>query len=141
MKTNRTVLLFFVVGIAAGAMLVLLGALFNDSVGKTWAGACFGAGAGLVGLCTSRLVISLVYRKHPDAALKIAVEEKDERNVAIREKADAQVNRILTFVLPAATLVFVLMNVELAVTLAMCGIVLLQAFLAIFFNIRYGKRM
>lgn len=141
MKINKKKLVFYIVGIVAGIALVLTGVLLRDRAAKEVVGICAGLGTGVFGMFVSNLITMLIETKNPEAVRIKKIAVNDERNAAIRDKAGARANRALSVVLPVVTMIFALMNVELAVTLIMCGVILLQAFVSIYYNDYYSKRM
>ncbi len=68
------------------------------------------------------------------------IELKDERNIAIGQKAKAKAYDLMLFVYGALLLAFVLMRVELYILLALVAAYLLLAFMIYYIN-KYQKEM
>jgi hypothetical protein len=141
MGTNRKKAVLYGLGIGLGIALALAGMFFKDEAQKTLSGVCIGLGAGLFGMFVANLVTLLIESRHPETARAKNIETNDERNTAIRDKAGSKANKALALVLPVITIVFVFLQVDLAVTLIMCALILLQASLGIYYTGYYNKRM
>lgn len=132
----------YVLGIIAGIALVIAGAFFKDAEIKGLMGICIGVGAGLIGMFVANLIILRIETKHPQAFVQKKIEEKDERNRMIWDKTRAKANTIIMMgVMPILTLVFVLIDTELYVILAMVGLILLNAGLYIGYSNYYNNRL
>jgi hypothetical protein len=132
----------YVLGIIAGIALVIAGAFFKDAEIKGLMGICIGVGAGLIGMFVANLIILRIETKHPQAFVQKKIEEKDERNRMIWDKTRAKANTIIMMaVMPILTLVFVLIDAELYVILAMVGLILLNAGLYIGYSKYYNNRL
>ena len=139
MKKN---ILISVCGLAAGIVLILL-AVFVFTGSTPLKGACYGIGAALLVLSAGNLVGASVKKavETPETLKIQEIEEHDERNIRIRERAGWNTVRIFTPVLCACTLVSALAGAEVYVTFAACGLVLLVAGLSIGSQIYYDKRL
>lgn len=132
----------YILGIIAGIALVIAGAFFKDAEIKGLMGICIGVGAGLIGMFVANLIILRIETKHPQAFVQKKIEEKDERNRMIWDKTRAKANTIIMMaVMPILTLVFVLIDAELYVILAMVGLILLNAGLYIGYSNYYNNRL
>ena len=132
----------YVLGIIAGIALVIAGAFFKDAEIKGLMGISIGVGAGLIGMFVANLIILRIETKHPQAFVQKKIEEKDERNRMIWDKTRAKANTIIMMdVMPILTLVFVLIDTELYVILAMVGLILLNAGLYIGYSNYYNNRL
>ncbi|MFA5605469.1 MAG: hypothetical protein WC970_06360, partial [Dehalococcoidales bacterium] len=117
-------------------------AFFKDAEIKGLMGICIGVGAGLIGMFVANLIILRIETKHPQAFVQKKIEEKDERNRMIWDKTRAKANTIIMMaVMPILTLVFVLIDTELYVILAMVGLILLNAGLYIGYSNYYNNRL
>jgi len=135
-------ILISVCGLAVGIILILL-AVFVFTGSNTLNGACYGLGAALLVLSAGNLVGASVKKavETPEVLKIQAVEEHDERNIRIRERAGWNAVRIFTPVLCAFTLVSALAGAEVYVTFAACGLVILITALTIGSQIYYDKRL
>jgi uncharacterized membrane protein len=90
----------------------------------------------------SNLVTLRIETKNPEAFVQKKIQEKDERNIIVKNKAGAKANSIIMMIIvPIITLVFVLINVELYDTLTMVGLILLNAGLYIGYFNYYNNRL
>ena len=69
------------------------------------------------------------------------VEENDERNIRIRERAGFRTSQVTLGVLCVCALTSAFANFELYVTLIFVGLILLQGILSVGFQMYYGKRI
>ena len=119
----------YILGILAGMALAVGGGFLRDEELKALSGVCIGVGAGLFGMSVANLVTYRMRASHPEVFAKKDIEVNDERNTIVRDKAGAKVNGILMIILAVITLVFVLLDVELYVSLTLAGLILLQGVL------------
>jgi hypothetical protein len=141
MKTGTKQLLY-IIGIIAGIALVIAGIFFKDAELKGLMGVCVGVGAGLIGMFVANLITLSIETKHPIAFVQKKIEEQDERNRMIWDKTRAKANTIIMMaIMPILTLVFVLVDAELYVILAMVGLILLNAGLYIGYFNYYNNRL
>lgn len=134
--------LLYILGIIAGIALVIIGIFFKDAELKGLMGVCVGVGAGLIGMFVSNLITLRIETKHPEAFIQKNIEVNDERNTIIRNKAKAKANNIIMLaIMPILTLVFILVDTELYVTLTMVGLILLNPILYLVYSNYYNKRM
>ena len=132
----------YILGIIAGIALVIAGIFLKDAQLKGLMGVCLGVGAGLIGMFTANLITLRIESKHPKAFIKKNIEVNDERNIIVKDKAGAKANSIIMMmIVPIITLVFVLINVELYVTLTMVGLILLNVGLYIGYFNYYNNRL
>lgn len=77
-----------ILGILCGACLVLAAVVLGEQVPKGMGGALFGTGGALMGLGVSGIAMDVIWRRMSEEERREAERgERDERNVAIREKA------------------------------------------------------
>ena len=77
-----------ILGVICGACLVLAAVVLGEQVPKGMGGALFGTGGALMGLGVSGIAMDVVWRRMSEEERREAERgERDERNVAIREKA------------------------------------------------------
>lgn len=77
-----------ILGILCGACLVLAAVVLGEQVPKGMGGALFDTGGALMGLGVSGIAMDVIWRRMSEDERREAERgERDERNVAIREKA------------------------------------------------------
>ena len=69
------------------------------------------------------------------------IEENDERNIALRDRAEAKAYRIMLPVFGALLFAFGLMNVELRIILLLVAAYLFICGCSIFYSVKYRKEM
>lgn len=136
---KKTVLygIFLILGIVLMALSLVLEGHISDSVGGTM----MGVGAGALGYCGSNLMMLRRQRKDPAAMHQAEIEAKDERNVAIRRRAQAVSGEVLQWVVMAAAFLSIGLDAPLWVTLAAVGVFLAKCVLELWLMVRYQREM
>ena len=125
----------------AGAALLLLGLLLGDRVSDAMGGMLFGAGSGLAAMGISRLLTARYDARHPQQARRSEIEQRDERNVAIRRRAQAVAGEALQWAVLAAAWISVGLGAPLWVTLAAVGVFVAKSVLELCLILRYQREM
>lgn len=77
-----------ILGVICGACLVLAAVVLGEQIPKGMSGILFGTGGALMGLGVAGIAMDVVWRRMSEEERReVQRGEKDERNVAIREKA------------------------------------------------------
>lgn len=77
-----------ILGVICGACLVLAAVVLGEQIPKGMSGVLFGTGGALMGLGVAGIAMDVVWRRMSEEERReVERGEKDERNVAIREKA------------------------------------------------------
>jgi hypothetical protein len=145
MKKGKTVqcILFSAVGLlllAAGFVLMKIWAS-ADGLRSTLPYLCIGIGAGVFGQNLGSLLQELAIRNDPKAAKQIEIEQKDERNVSVSNRAKAKAYDLMVLVFGALMLAFALMQVEVYVILAFVASYLFVVFSNVYYMAKYQKEM
>ena len=125
----------------AGALLLLLGLLLGDRVSDAMGGMLFGAGSGLMAMGLSRLLTARYDARHPQQARRSEIEQRDERNVAIRRRAQAVAGEALQWAVIVAAWISVGLGAPLWVTLAAVGVFVAKSALELVLMARYQRQM
>ena len=125
----------------AGALLLLLGLLLGDRVSDAMGGMLFGASSGLMAMGLSRLLTARYDARHPQQARRSEIEQRDERNVAIRRRAQAVAGEALQWAVIAAAWISVGLGAPLWVTLAAVGVFVAKSVLELVLMARYQREM
>lgn len=127
-------------GFFAGAACLLLSGILP--LAEFPAQLLFGFGIALMILGFSNLVSQFVVSKtETEETVKVKrVEENDERNIRIRERAGWRTSQVILGVLCICALTSAFANFELYVTLIFAGLILLHGILLVGFSIYYEKR-
>ena len=137
-KTKSTVLT--VVGLlvlAAGLVTIKMYALGTQAAPYL----CIGLGCGVFGQGLGELLTRRSEKGHPELARQREIEENDERNIALRDKAQAKAYRIMLPVFGALFFAFGLMQVELRVILLLVAAYLYICGCSVYYSVKYRKEM
>ncbi len=128
---------FGIVLLIAGLLVVKLFDLGNQAAPYV----CIGLGCGLFGQGLGELITRWSEKGHPEITRQREIEENDERNIALRDKAQAKAYRIMIPVFGALFLAFGLMKVQLRVILLLVAAYLYICGCSIYYNSKYRKEM
>ena len=128
-------------GFFAGAVCLLLSGILP--LAEFPAQLLFGFGIALMILGFSNLLSQLIVSKtETEETVKVKrVEENDERNIRIRERAGFRTSQVILGVLCVCALTSAFANFELYVTLIFVGLILLHGILLVGLSIYYEKRL
>lgn len=130
-----------ILGILCGACLVLAAAVLGEQVPKGMGGALFGTGGALMGLGVSGIAMDVIWRRMSEDERREAERgERDERNVAIREKAAYASWYWTLYLLWGAFFITLFLGSGFPTALVSVLIVLHCVFLMVNMN-RWAKRM
>ena len=130
-----------ILGILCGACLVLAAVVLGEQVPKGMGGALFGTGGVLIGLGVSGIAMDVIWRRMSEDERREAERgERDERNVAIREKAAYASWYWTLYLLWGAFFVTLFLGSGFPTALVSVLIVLHCVFLMVNMN-RWAKRM
>lgn len=130
-----------ILGVLCGACLVLAAVVLGEQVPKGMGGVLFGTGGALMGLGVAGIAMDVVWRRmSEDERREVERGEKDERNVAIREKAAYASWYWTLYLLWGAFFVTLFLGSGFPTALVSVLIVLHCVFLMVNMN-RWGKRM
>jgi uncharacterized membrane protein len=128
-------------GLALGLVLIASGLLIVGESLKTISGLCLGIGAGLFGVNIGKLVMYQYYKKNPKLEKQQKIELRDERTVAIRNRAKAKAYDIAAIVLMIIPLLLIIMGSPLYLVLSVIAFYLFVFGMQIFFTVKYDKEM
>ena len=116
MKSRSLGYLAAALGIVLTAVGLWLAKTFPEAAGAMAAlpYVLIGLGCGAFGHGVGALANAAVFRKHPDIAREKAIEEKDERNVAILNRAKAKALDMMFYVFGALMVSLALMGADTA---------------------------
>lgn len=130
-----------ILGVICGACLVLAAVVLGEQIPKGMSGILFGTGGALMGLGVAGIAMDMIWRRMSEAERReVERGEKDERNVAIREKAAYSSWYWTLYLLWGAFFVTLVLGSGFPTALVSVLIVLHCAFLMVNMN-RWGKRM
>lgn len=130
-----------ILGVVCGACLVAAAIVLGEQVPEKMSGVLFGVGGMLMGLGVSGIAMDLIWRRMSEKERREAERgERDERNVAIREKAAYSSWYWTLYLLWGAFLLTLVMGSGFPTALVSVLIVLHCVFLMVNMN-RWAKQM
>lgn len=130
-----------ILGVVCGACLVAAAIVLGEQVPEEMSGVLFGVGGMLMGLGVSGIAMDLIWRRMSETERREAERgERDERNVAIREKAAYSSWYWTLYLLWGAFLLTLVMGSGFPTALVSVLIVLHCVFLMVNMN-RWAKQM
>jgi phosphatidylglycerophosphate synthase len=100
-----------------------------------------GVGAGIFGGSISTVIGNHLLDKNPNLAKQMEIDTKDERNVAISNKAKAKAYDLMIMAYGALMLAFALMHVTMWAILLFVAVYLCSIFSMVFYLNKYYKEM
>lgn len=110
----------------------------NDNIGSYL---CIGFGCGIFGHGVGEIVTRYSNKRSHEIARQLEIEENDERNIALRNRAQAKAYNIMLPVFGALFVAFGLMGVEIKVILVLIAAYLFISGCSIYYRIKYEKEM
>ena len=127
--------------LAVGIVLLGLSILLDGRVSDALDGMLCGMGSGLLALAGSTLLNLRHQDKHPEEARRHDIEQRDERNVAIRNRAKAVSGEALQWSVMAAAWLSIGLGAPLWVPLAATAVFVAKSVLELCLMIRYEREM
>ena len=125
----------YAMAVAAGVVMIALGLfLMKGPERMPLPGILIGLGAGALGCGLSGVLTNRLSKKYPDMAGK-TVEQQDERNIAISNRAKARAYDLMVYVFGA------LMNADVTMILLLIGAYMIVVACRIGFAVHYNKTM
>ena len=132
---------------ALGACLLAMGVMFLKTVSdpqgivRTLPYLCVGIGSGLFGQGMGNLLHRRALNGNPELLKQEEIERRDERNVAIANRAKAKAYDMMIFVFGAILLAFALIGVDLAAIILLLFAYLLIIGFGLYWRVRYDREM
>ena len=127
--------------LAVGIVLLGLSILLDGRVSDALDGMLCGMGSGLLALAGSTLLNLRHQDKHPEEARRHDIEQRDERNVAIRNRAKAVSGEALQWSVMAAAWLSIGLDAPLWVPLAATAVFVAKSVRELCLMIRYEREM
>ncbi|MDD3429063.1 MAG: DUF6442 family protein [Oscillospiraceae bacterium] len=102
---------------------------------------CIGIGCGVFGHGMGNVIARRAVKNHPYMQKKMEIEQKDERNLAIANRAKAKAYDLMTGVFGALLVAFAFMNIDLTALLLLVFAYLLVHGYGIYYQCKYEKEM
>ncbi|MFA6648117.1 MAG: hypothetical protein WCS32_05715 [Candidatus Izemoplasmatales bacterium] len=106
----------FYMGIAVFVIGVLLKLVLpeNEGIQDTLLGVLSGFGGGIIGVGVVNILLKKLLEKNPEKAKQYEINEKDERNITLREKSGYATWYSTLFILSAVSMTFVILDYMVA---------------------------
>ncbi|MFC5702653.1 hypothetical protein ACFPVX_15220 [Cohnella faecalis] len=142
---NKTILsyLITVVGVAILAVGVYFIKTIEDPQGllRALPYICVGLGSGMFGHGMGEIMVRYAMKHNPAAAKQLEIEKKDERNLAIANRAKAKAYDMMVFVLGALITALALMDIDLTMVLLLVCAYLFIIGYGVYYRFKYFKEM
>lgn len=142
---NKTIFsnLFTVAGIAILAVGVYFIKTIEDPQGllRALPYICVGIGSGMFGHGMGEIMIRYAKKNNPAAAKQLEIEQKDERNLAIANRAKAKAYDMMVFVFGALITALALMDINLTMVLVLVAAYLFIIGYCTYYRYKYYKEM
>lgn len=102
---------------------------------------CIGIGSGLFGHGMGSILSRRAMQNNPQMRKQMEIEQNDERNIAIANRAKGKAFDMMTFVFGALMISFALMGADLAAVLLLVSAYLFVHGYALYCRCRYEKEM
>ena len=128
--------------IIAGIAIILCGIclLLSDKSNDGTQGLLFGIGSGLLGAGIAYAISKNNYRKNSELYKKVTIEQNDERNIDIKNKAQAKAGIILMYLNFILAVLMGAYEIVLWAILSLILINLIYSFCIIFFINKFNKQ-
>ncbi|MCI8597419.1 MAG: hypothetical protein HFJ10_03105 [Lachnospiraceae bacterium] len=131
----------FILGIIAGLIVQFIGITVGAEHLRMISGICIGIGAVLFSLAINGLYRLSFEKEFPEAVRQEKIEQEDERNIQIRNRAKARSSDIIRWVLIGIGWLNFLIRGSLWITLALIGVFVLVYVLDWFYMDKYQREM
>lgn len=102
---------------------------------------CVGLGCGIFGHGMGEIIVRRAMKNNPAAAKQLEIDKKDERNLAIANRAKAKAYDMMVFVLGALITAIALMAIDLIVVLLLVFAYLFILGYCTYYRFKYYKEM
>jgi len=140
-EKNWLLLTLTVVGSA-----LLIGGLFSIKFNclEAWKALPYimvGIGCGLFGYNAGEYINRMVIKRYPDEAKRIKIEQNDERNIVIADKAKSKAYDAMVYIFGTVMIILALMAVDLVIILLLVTAYLLVCGIAVYYTNKLQKIM
>lgn len=127
--------------LVCGIVMMVLSLVMEGHVSDSMGGMLMGVGCSLMGFGGSQFWMRHWEKKNPAAMRQAETEANDERNVAIRRRAQAVSGEVLQWAIMAAAWLAIGLGAPLWVTLAAVGVFIAKSVLELCLMARYQRKM
>ncbi len=131
--------------IVSGIILILFAVWFmtsSDALGLGYriSGILFGIGSGALGAGIANIYSNNIYKKNPQLAKKMKIEQNDERNIVIKNKAQAKAGTIIVYLIYILAMVMSALGCKLWMILSLLSVNLVYGLCVVFFTNKFNKQ-
>lgn len=143
MKKNRSYYFLTALGLIMLAAGIFLVKRFPEPEGimRALPFVCIGLGCGVFGQGMGNIISQKAMKNSPDIQRQMEIDKRDERNIAIGNRAKAKAFDMMVFVFGALMLSFALMGVDVIAVLLLVFAYLFVLCYGIYYRIKYDKEM
>lgn len=142
MKKNLSLSISLIgIVVIAGGILLLKNFENPNEFMLTLSYICIGVGCGVFGHGMGNFVTIKTIQNNPEIKKQMDIARKDERNIAISNRAKAKAYDLMTYSFGALLLIFTLMGVDLIPLLLLVFIYLFIQIYAIYYRMKFDKEM
>lgn len=141
MKSKFKEIAFVVVGLLLAITGLFMLRCMPEALENPLPYVCLGVGAGAFGQGSGELLKRRALKGDPSLEKRLEIEARDERNVALGNRAKARAFDCMLYIFGALMLAFTLMEVDLTIILLLVGAYLLVVGISVYYYIRYDKEM
>ena len=138
MRTKTKVYLIYAI---AGMIVMSVSMLLGDNIPKIWQGVLTGLGGGAFGMGAALFTFGRWEESKPEIMKQNEIEAMDERNLAIRYRAQALSGIVLQWIVIAAAWACILVDGPIWVTLTAVGIFIAKIGLELILTEYYQRKM
>jgi Ca2+/Na+ antiporter len=139
LRSCLTLLIGLIIFGAGGCLVITL--KNPQGVMQTLPYVCIGVGSGVSGSGIGRIVSLKRQKKNPDFERQMEIEKKDERSIAISNRAKAKAYNTMIYVFAALLLTFALMRVNKAAVLLLVAAYIIVIASNVYWHFKYSKDM
>ena len=140
-RTLNWIKIILGIGLVAIGFVLLRGIAASQGILTVLPYICIGVGCGTFGHGMGDILSRKAIASDPTLQEQIKIEQSDERNLAIANRAKGKAFDIMLYVFGALMLSFALMQISLAAILLLVFAYLLVVSCSIYYRIKYEKEM
>ena len=138
MKIKKTIP---TLGVILGVVFIIAALYFRQDLSRSVGGVIFGIGGAILGINLTELIGRILLERNPAKAAQQRIEQNDERNVVIRDKARAKTLEIAKWFVLGLAFLSILADSPLWFTLSITLIYLLIYIIEWIFQSQLLKKM
>ncbi|WP_127493353.1 hypothetical protein [Paenibacillus glycanilyticus] len=142
---NKTISTYFLallgIGLLAGGLYFIKSIEDPQGILQALPFICFGLGCGIFGHSMGEIFMLFARKHNPAAAKQLEIDRKDERNLAIVNRAKAKGYDMMAFMFVPMILAFSLMAIDITVLLLLIFSYMFILGYSTYYRVKYHKEM